>query len=58
MRKFAAKLVQERNGQSLVEYALILSLVAMVCVAALSGIGRETNRLLPELQNAIAGGGQ
>ncbi|MFW6457183.1 MAG: hypothetical protein ACOC0A_02720 [Planctomycetota bacterium] len=40
---------REKNGsgQSLVEYALVLVLVALVCVTALSLLGRETERLIP-----------
>jgi pilus assembly protein Flp/PilA len=39
------------EGQALVEYALILMLVALVCVGALQLIGTNVNNAL----NAIAG---
>ena len=46
--------LRSSQGQTLVEYAFVLVLVALLCVAGLSTIGSETNRLLPELSNAIA----
>jgi pilus assembly protein Flp/PilA len=39
------------DGQALVEYALILLLVALVCVGALQLVGTNVNNAL----NAIAG---
>lgn len=39
------------DGQALVEYALILMLVALVCIGALQLIGTNVNNAL----NAIAG---
>ena len=35
-----------RSGQSLVEYALILALIAVVAVVVLGGIGSAVNRKL------------
>ncbi len=35
-----------RSGQSLVEYALILALIAVVAVLVLSGIGNSINNKL------------
>jgi pilus assembly protein Flp/PilA len=40
------------EGQALVEYALILSLIALFCVGALTILGQSVNNLL----NAIANG--
>jgi pilus assembly protein Flp/PilA len=39
------------EGQALVEYALILSLIAIVCIGALTLLGTNVNNIL----NAIAG---
>lgn len=41
----------EEEGQALVEYALILSLIAVVCVAALTLLGNNVSNIL----NNIAG---
>jgi pilus assembly protein Flp/PilA len=43
--------IEEENGQALVEYALILMLVALVTVGALTQIGIRVNNIL----NGIAG---
>jgi pilus assembly protein Flp/PilA len=53
LRAFAEvqKRFQRSDGQALVEYALILMLVALVCVGALQLIGTNVNNAL----NAIAG---
>jgi Flp pilus assembly pilin Flp len=45
------KSFRTHDGQALVEYALILMLVALVCVGALQLIGTNVNNAL----NAIAG---
>lgn len=49
MKKNFAKLmsrIQKRSGQSLVEYALILALIAIVAVVVLKGIGTSVNTKL------------
>lgn len=35
------------DGQGLVEYVLLLVLVAIICITALSLLGRRTQRLIP-----------
>lgn len=42
MKKFFAKM-QKEEGQGLVEYALILVLISVVCIAALTLIGTNAN---------------
>ena len=49
MRKSLRKLyrgLQGRKGQSLVEYALILALIAVVAILVLQGIGKGVNNKL------------
>lgn len=49
MRKSLRKLyrgLQGRKGQSLVEYALILALIAVVAILVLQGIGKGVNAKL------------
>lgn len=36
-------------GQSLVEYALILSLISVVCILVLRGIGQSANNKLQQI---------
>jgi len=54
MRKLWKK-IKERKGQSLVEYALILALVAIVVIAALTTLGRSASNKLQETTNALEG---
>jgi len=42
-----------RKGQSLVEYALILALVAIVVIAALSTLGQEASNKMSEVANTL-----
>lgn len=35
--------LREENGQTIVEYALIIVLLVLVVIAAMAGIGRNTN---------------
>lgn len=46
-----ARLVREEEGQDLVEYAMLVALIAIVCVAGVTAFGVEVNRFF----NAIAG---
>jgi pilus assembly protein Flp/PilA len=47
---FISRLRSQEEGQALVEYALILSLIAVVCIGALTLLGTNVNNIL----NAIA----
>jgi pilus assembly protein Flp/PilA len=38
--------LKSRKGQSLVEYALILALIAVVAIVVLSGLGKKVNNTL------------
>ena len=40
-------------GQGLVEYAIILALVAIVAILVLRGIGKSTNRKLRSVNNNL-----
>ena len=45
--------IMERKGQSLVEYALILALVAIVVIAALSTLGAKATNTLTVVGNEL-----
>jgi Flp pilus assembly pilin Flp len=52
MRKSLRKLyrgLKARKGQSLVEYALILALIAVVAILVLQGIGKSVNNKLVQV---------
>jgi pilus assembly protein Flp/PilA len=45
VQKLARK-VRKQSGQSLVEYALILALIAVVAILVLQGLGSKVNNTL------------
>ena len=45
--------MRREDGQALVEYALILSLIAVVCIAALTLLGGNVNNILNTISNAL-----
>lgn len=49
---FRANLKRE-EGQALVEYALILFLIAVVCIAVLTALGGKVRDTLQSIVNAI-----
>ena len=49
----ATKFVRDEEGASLVEYGLLLSLLAVVCIAAVSLLGTSISTLLNSLAGKI-----
>ena len=47
------KFVRDEEGASLVEYGLLLSLVAVVCIAAITLLGTSISTLLSTLAGKI-----
>lgn len=45
--------LQEESGQGLVEYALILVLIAIVVIAAIKGIGSQANCTFMRISSSI-----
>jgi pilus assembly protein Flp/PilA len=43
------------RGASMVEYALLVALIAVVCIAAIGILGREANSSFSETGSAISG---
>ena len=56
MSSKAKQILQNTNGQGLVEYALILVLVSIVVIAALKNIGDETNKVFCNVSEHIRTG--
>jgi pilus assembly protein Flp/PilA len=52
MKKLWRKL-RERHGQSLVEYALILALVAIVVITALTALGSKASNTMQSVANDL-----
>jgi pilus assembly protein Flp/PilA len=53
MTDFVAALSRREDGQALVEYALILSLIAVVCVGALTLLGGNVMNALNQIAGAF-----
>jgi len=49
----ATSTLKKNNGQGLVEYALILALIAIVVLTALSSIGTNSNEKFETINKAI-----
>lgn len=50
---FYNRLRHQEEGQALVEYALILSLIAVVCIAALTTLGLNVQGILNQIAAAL-----
>ena len=58
MTKFANKIVdflREEDGPTAVEYAVMLALIVVVCLAAIGTLGTNANAKFTEVGTAIAG---
>ena len=45
----------EEEGASLVEYALLLALIAVVCIAVVSALGNTVSENFSSINNAMSG---
>lgn len=55
MKKFASWLKNEESGQGMVEYGLIIVVVALVAVAALTGVGKQLVAKFNEIVTNLGG---
>jgi pilus assembly protein Flp/PilA len=53
--RFQNRVVNRQEGQALVEYALILALIAVVSIGVLTLLGTGVRDILTEIKDAIAG---
>lgn len=53
LRKYVAYQANDEEGQGLVEYGLILALIAVVCVTALTALGTNISTLLGGLNTSL-----
>ncbi len=53
VRSAVARFAREEDGASLVEYALLIGLIAVVCIAAVTLIGTHVNTKLNSAANAL-----
>jgi pilus assembly protein Flp/PilA len=53
LMQFFSRLRHREEGQALVEYALILSLIAVFCIGALTILGQNVDAILTEIGAAL-----
>jgi pilus assembly protein Flp/PilA len=53
MKNLMVRFVREEQGQDLVEYALLLGLIAVVCIAAVTILGTQINDYMEAVANAL-----
>ena len=53
MKDMVSWLADEESGQGLVEYALILALIAIIVIVVLSLLGNNVNNKLSHVSNAL-----
>ncbi|QRN84388.1 Flp family type IVb pilin [Chloroflexota bacterium] len=52
-----AQLKQHDEGQGLIEYALIVLLIAIVVIVVLTAVGGEINGVFSDISNELSGAG-
>jgi pilus assembly protein Flp/PilA len=58
MRKFATSMVnflKDESGPTAVEYAVMLALIIVVCIAAITALGSNANTTFSNVGTAIKG---
>ena len=58
MRKFGQSLVnflQNEDGPTAVEYAVMLALIIVVCITAVTTLGSNANKTFTSVGNAVGG---
>ena len=49
--------VRDEEGQDLIEYALLVALISLVCVVALTDAGTEVNKIFVAIKGKLASAG-
>ncbi len=55
MTSLLLKLYQNEKGAALVEYGMLVGLVAVVCVTAITTLGTEVNAAFSKIATSLAG---
>jgi Flp pilus assembly pilin Flp len=50
-------LAHDEEGQDLIEYALLVALISLVCVVALTDAGTEVNKIFVAIKGKLASAG-
>ena len=57
MTKYVNAFVRDEEGQDLIEYALLVALISLVCVLALTDAGKEVNKIFVSIKGKLATAG-
>lgn len=55
MKEIRNWLMEEESGQGMVEYGLIIVLIALAVVAALTGVGEQLTTTFENIKNELSG---
>ena len=55
MRKLINRLRSDEEGAALIEYGMLVGLIAVVCVVAVQLLGTQINTVFTNLTNVLAG---
>jgi pilus assembly protein Flp/PilA len=55
MRQSVARFLRDESGPTAVEYAVMLALIIVVCIAAITALGSNTNNNFTFVSNKIGG---
>jgi pilus assembly protein Flp/PilA len=53
LTKYVNAFVRDEEGQDLIEYALLVALISLVCVVALTGAGEQVNLIFESIQGKL-----
>ena len=56
LAKKVQRFLVSEDGPTAVEYAVMLALIIIVCLAAINSIGTNANQTFTDVANSIAGG--
>ncbi len=61
MKELLVNLLKDEEGQGMVEYGIIVALIAVVCIVAVKGLGTKANATFDNagkaLDSNVGGGG-
>jgi pilus assembly protein Flp/PilA len=57
LTKYVNAFVRDEEGQDLIEYALLVALISLVCVVALTDAGTEVNKIFVSIKDKLASAG-
>ena len=53
LKKYVNAFVRDEEGQDLIEYALLVALISLVCVVALTDAGSQVNIIFESIRDKL-----